>query len=136
MFLNTQLHSSHQFKTQVTKSQVCLIHCYNVKNQPMHLFLNAHEHMSWYPKRPFHSLGTCSYSTGTHCRNLLQSFVTLSRVTYFILRAHTEFLSLLFYRSSSVSFPLNVMVHFITNLTQSPSVSCYGAALINLFQCD
>ena len=24
----------HQFKTQVTKPEVCLIHCYNVKNQP------------------------------------------------------------------------------------------------------
>ena len=49
---------------------------------------------------------------------------------------HIEFLSVWCYRSSSVSFPLNVMLHIITNLTQSPSVWCYGAALINLFQCD
>jgi len=34
--------------------------------------------------------GTCLYSVGTHHGNLLKSLVTMSRVTYFILWAHTN----------------------------------------------
>ena len=37
----------YHFKTQVTKSQGCLIHCYNVKNKRP--FINAQQHTSyWY----------------------------------------------------------------------------------------
>ena len=42
-------------------------------------------------QKPFSilSLGTCLYSVDTHNRNRLKSLVTMSRVTYFILWAHT-----------------------------------------------
>ena len=91
-----------QFKTQVTKSQVCSIHCYNIKNQPS---ISLSKHKSTFKKKvsiPF--LGTksrvcCLPSInilnqkgtslereiiGTHHRNLLKSSVTVSRVTCFI----------------------------------------------------
>ena len=49
----------HQFKTNVTKSQVCPIHCYNVKNQPS-IYQSTITHVSI----PFYipqvlSTGTC-----------------------------------------------------------------------------
>ena len=44
--------------------------------------------MSWY----VHTiLGNYLYSVSTHNGNLLKSLVTMSRVTYFILRTHTGY---------------------------------------------
>ena len=43
---------SHQFKTQVTKSQVCPVHGYNIKNQSS-VDLSMHNSMFWYVPNQF-----------------------------------------------------------------------------------
>ena len=56
----------YQSKTQVIKSQVCLIHCYSVKNQPS-IYLSMHSSTRF---------GAYLYSVGTHHGNQLKSLVT------------------------------------------------------------
>ena len=50
----------------MTKSQDCLIHCYNIKNQPS-IYLSIQNNTCF---------GTDLYSAGTHHGNLLRSLVT------------------------------------------------------------
>ena len=38
----------HQLKTEVTKSHICLIHCYNLEKGTISLSVNAQSHMFWY----------------------------------------------------------------------------------------
>ena len=88
--------------------------------------------MSWYPKSPFHSL------VPVHITQALTAGTCFSRLWLW------AGWHILFCRPTqnfchcdvTVSFPFNVTLHFITNLTQFPSVWCYRAALINLFQYD
>ena len=77
--------SLHQFKTQVTKSQVCLIHYYNVKIT--HPSINAQLHIFLVRQKPLciHSLVHIYIPHG----NMLKSLVSMSRVTCFISPAHT-----------------------------------------------
>ena len=69
---------SRLFETQVTKSQVCVIHCYNcdIKNEPTYHYAVTR-------------FGTCLDSAGIHHEYLLKPLVTMSRLTYFIPRTHT-----------------------------------------------
>ena len=88
--------------------------------------------MSWYPKSPFPSL------VPVHITQALTAGTCFSRLWlwagwHILFCGPTQNFCQC---DVTVSFPLNVTLHFITNLTQFPSVWCYEAALINLFQCD
>lgn len=73
-----------QFRTQVTKLQVCLIHCYSIKNQA------SIYRCFWYVKNqfPLHSLVPISIPEALTTDTCLKLLV--SSVTYFIPRARTE----------------------------------------------
>ena len=71
----------------VTKSQVCLVHCNNVKNLSIYQCRITHDSVRPKPVSILF-LGTYWYPVGIHYGNPLESLLTMGWVAYFIPPAH------------------------------------------------